>query len=676
MSMTHDRIIDQFSPAADSQKPLTTWYAQGHSDGLGDRLLMFDNTNAPSWEILRFRPVLARDYRFEAALRERVNELAAFHHAAFPEVRPISELEREDGLAVVSTYVAGARLAEALKKPRTVAFAFRLIGQLVPAVAALQQHGDTMAHGAIDLDRIVLTDKGQLVIREHMVGAALASLNLTAARLWDDLRIAVAPFTPALDRRNDVFQIGLITLSLMSGRRISPADYPQRLPEILRDVADRCRHQSHEDFEPLRVWLERALQVAADPFGSASDAADGLNALLDEPEKFDEYLMAAPASTSWPPPRRRQLSAAPTEIEDVASGSPMSLTRPEPEIRGTNGSFREADELSREDDALSDEADAASRDRAGLSREDSGLSRELDGGLSREAGERSLSEHDAQASDAFGTARTRSSSPAMRWAAAVVAVLSIGEAAYIGRLLYNRESTAVVVAAPAIAPVGLSAQPSSAAAATPTAPTGSVASSGDGAPTAAAADASAILANLTESLAKSAAAKPQDQRALKTASPAVRPSERPAASAPSPTIGSQRTGALRLVSSLEVHVLDGDRVLGSSSDGPIVAPAGQHQFEFVNSAIGFHEQRIVDVAPGKITQISVAVPNGTLSLNAVPWATVLVDGKVVGDTPLGNVSVPPGEHEVVFRHPQLGERRQTAAVRPGATTRVAVNLQR
>jgi hypothetical protein len=140
-------------------------------------------------------------------------------------------------------------------------------------------------------------------------------------------------------------------------------------------------------------------------------------------------------------------------------------------------------------------------------------------------------------------------------------------------------------------------------------------------------------------------------------------------------IASPKTGGFRLSSSFEVHVLDGDRLLGSSGDGPIVAPAGRHEFEFVNSAIGYRERRVVEVRPGQITSISVAVPNGILNINAVPWATVWIDGNSFGDTPLGNLAVAPGEHEIVFRHPQLGERREKAMVRPSSTTRVSVNLQ-
>src|SRR5262249_16445542 len=214
MTMAHD-LIDQFSPMDDGDKPLATWYAQGHSDGLGDRLLMFDNTSAPSWEILRFRPWIGCDKRFEAALRAQIERLMSFHHPAFPLVRPIKELGREDGLAVVSTFAPGPRLSDALKKPRSAAFAVRLIRQLVPALAALQQHAPGLAHGVLNAERIIVTAEGGLMIREHMVGAAVGSLELTGARLWSELGVVASPRrsdVPTLDCRSDIIELGLVAL--------------------------------------------------------------------------------------------------------------------------------------------------------------------------------------------------------------------------------------------------------------------------------------------------------------------------------------------------------------------------------------------------------------------------------------------------------------------------------
>ena len=52
-----------------------------------------------------------------------------------------------------------------------------------------------------------------------------------------------------------------------------------------------------------------------------------------------------------------------------------------------------------------------------------------------------------------------------------------------------------------------------------------------------------------------------------------------------------------------------------------------------------------------------------------------IDGRRIGDTPLANLSVPAGEHEVVFRHPELGEKRQVLRVNPGARLRLSVEMK-
>jgi hypothetical protein len=64
-----------------------------------------------------------------------------------------------------------------------------------------------------------------------------------------------------------------------------------------------------------------------------------------------------------------------------------------------------------------------------------------------------------------------------------------------------------------------------------------------------------------------------------------------------------------------------------------------------------------------------------VSINAVPWADVLVDGSAAGQTPLANVSLPIGPHEIVFRHPQLGERKRTVVVTVEGLAKVTQTFQ-
>src|SRR6478672_5640698 len=177
-STARDFLVEPPSPPATAPAPIASWYAQGVSDGLGDRLLMFDNTGAASLELLRFRPLLANAPGFERTLRETVQRLASFKHAAFTQARSLQRLEGDDGLALISTHVEGKRLSDMFRRTHHhdgmhPGFATWLIRQLTSALADFHAQGEGVAHGALTADRIVLTPDRSLVIIEHVLGAAL-----------------------------------------------------------------------------------------------------------------------------------------------------------------------------------------------------------------------------------------------------------------------------------------------------------------------------------------------------------------------------------------------------------------------------------------------------------------------------------------------------------------------
>jgi hypothetical protein len=64
-----------------------------------------------------------------------------------------------------------------------------------------------------------------------------------------------------------------------------------------------------------------------------------------------------------------------------------------------------------------------------------------------------------------------------------------------------------------------------------------------------------------------------------------------------------------------------------------------------------------------------------VSINAVPWAEVTIDGTRVGETPLGNLPQTLGPHEIVFRHPQFGERRVNTVVTMKEANRISVDMR-
>jgi hypothetical protein len=140
--------------------------------------------------------------------------------------------------------------------------------------------------------------------------------------------------------------------------------------------------------------------------------------------------------------------------------------------------------------------------------------------------------------------------------------------------------------------------------------------------------------------------------------------------------GAPVSGWITVTAPINVQIFEGGQLLGSSLIDRIMVSAGRHDVEVVNEALGFRVSRSVQVAPGKVSQIAVEVPNGMLALNAIPWAEVWIDGEKAGETPLGNISIPIGSHSVVFRHPELGEQHHTAVVTLNSPTRLSVDLRK
>jgi hypothetical protein len=375
-------------------------------------------------------------------------------------------------------------------------------------------------------------------------------------------------------------QVALVVLSLMAGRRISPDEYPERTRDLLEEIAGRVLWQEPELFRPLRRWLERALQIDAQPFRSATDANTALAQLQDQPVRTDDSGVLQLTTKRLP-----------------ANEGPLPLPVP-PGVFSTVPQKR---------------SDAAEPPRA-----------------------------------------RRWDLPVIAWAAVAVGVLAIGEAVFIARLLYPERADADTSAPSLVVP----AQPGDVD--TPVRISDPVRDQPRLTPP-------PRVSTPEPSALPAAGVGTSDPAALALANGKTALVETQAAAA--------KNGGFRISAPIELHVLDGERLLGSSTGGPIIVPAGRHEFEFVNSVIGYRSREVVTIRPGSVTTIAVKVPNGTLNVNAMPWAAVWIDGNSYGETPLGNLSVAPGEHEILFRHPQLGERRERALVKADTTTRVAITFK-
>jgi hypothetical protein len=135
------------------------------------------------------------------------------------------------------------------------------------------------------------------------------------------------------------------------------------------------------------------------------------------------------------------------------------------------------------------------------------------------------------------------------------------------------------------------------------------------------------------------------------------------------------SGWLSVKAPFTIEIHEDGQLLGTTETDRLMLAAGRHVLQFVNEPLGYRESRVVQVPAGKTAALEIALPNGTVNLNAAPWAEVWIDGKRVGDTPIGNLAVPIGPHEIVFRHPQLGEKRHAVSVTTAAPVRLSVDMK-
>ena len=134
-------------------------------------------------------------------------------------------------------------------------------------------------------------------------------------------------------------------------------------------------------------------------------------------------------------------------------------------------------------------------------------------------------------------------------------------------------------------------------------------------------------------------------------------------------------GWLSVQSDTRLELRENGKLIGTTETEQLMLPAGTHDIEFVNEAVGYRSSRQIDVAPGKTTTVPVELPFGAININAQPWAEVWIAGERIGETPIANLSRRVGSYEIVFRHPQLGERRENVVVTLRQPVRLGVDMR-
>lgn len=153
-----------------------------------------------------------------------------------------------------------------------------------------------------------------------------------------------------------------------------------------------------------------------------------------------------------------------------------------------------------------------------------------------------------------------------------------------------------------------------------------------------------------------------------------------AAPAPRPAAAAAATpralaGTLSVIAPVPMRVYEDGRLVGTTEAETIMLPVGTRDLEFVNESVGYRTRRSVEIRAGRTSELELEAPMGTIHINALPWAEVWIDDQRVGETPIGNLRTRIGNRQVVFRHPQLGERRATVLVTLTAPARISMDMR-
>ena len=126
----------------------------------------------------------------------------------------------------------------------------------------------------------------------------------------------------------------------------------------------------------------------------------------------------------------------------------------------------------------------------------------------------------------------------------------------------------------------------------------------------------------------------------------------------------------------DVQVFEDSTFVGSNRGDRIRVGAGRHTFDLVSDQLGYRSSHTVVVTPGRTSTLGVEAHTATLSVNAQPWAEVFIGERSYGETPLADIALPIGVHDVTLRHPSLGERVVPVTVRLGTPNRLSLDLRK
>ena len=687
-------------------------------DGLGERR---QTTGAGNQllDLVLVHEALGGVAGFEAALRQRAGELASFQHASFPRLKGVGKLSKSPAKIVVATdHVSGVRVSDllAIAERRLIPLeydgAVGLLQQLLTAIAALHESVPHASHGAIAPERLVFTSDMRLMVVEHSFGAAIERLGFSQERCWKELRAAypVVDGKVTIDRRADVIQIGVVALSLLLGRLLNDEEYPAGVTDMIEGLNAVSSNGLEMLPSEMKSWLRRVLQLDGSGFATAVEAkADFdktikindarartvLGTFLNECQTFGKGSTAAAATAAAP-------ETAPDKSKSKTSTGESAMSAFAP---STPPAKTAAAEAPKPPAPAAKSAPAAAKPS---------YSSPAPAALAREADRESELE---EKRPSFWQSEWRN-----RVAIAAAIVVAIATAGTFAVRSYARvppTGELVVNTNPDGVDVFIDGKKHGATPLTLQLPTGdhkleltlgdqtraipvkitagghvaqfvelpkvaaavgqlSVRTDPPGATVTVDGQRRGVSPLIVDDLAPGEHAVGL-QNALSSVTERVNVQAGATASLVVPLSAPQGvpvSGWVSVNSPIEMQLFEDGRLVGSSRSDRIMMSVGDHSLQLVNDTLGYRQSRTVQVSPGRVTPMRIDIPKGSVALNAAPWAEVWVDGDRLGETPIGNVSLPIGDHNVLFRHPDLGEQRHTVTVTLNGPARLSVDMRK
>ena len=652
---------------------------------------------------------------FEAALRQRAGELASFEHASFPRLRGVGRLSKPPSRIVVATdHVSGVRLSDllAIAERRLIPLEYEgavgLLQQLLTAAAALHDGVPHVSHGAFAPERLMFTPDARLMVVDHAFGAAIEKLGFDQERCWRELRVALPMVDGhrAIDRRADVAQIGLVALSLLLGRLLNDEEYPGGIAEMIEGLNAVSPNGLEMLPSETKAWLRRAMQLDGDRnFSTASDA----KAAFDKAVKVDEArartILTAFLSECQTFGRGAAAAAA-TPDATAAKAAPTPAASPKATPDSPLDAFAPASPAP----IAASKSDSKAPAPAPMSPTFASMSAPA---------QHEEEEHSLQVRRQIPLWNSPWRNRVAVAAAVLIAVVTAGVFAVHSYATAPATGVLVVNTDPDGVDVYINGKKRGSTPITMELPTGNhklelalgdqtraipvtITQGGHIAQFVELPKAGAEVGQLSIKTDPAGATVTIDgqrrgvsplvidgltpgvhtvglQNAISSVTEQVNIQAGATASLVVPLSapeGVPVSGWVSLTTPIEMQLFEDGRLVGSSRSDRIMMSVGEHNLMIVNEQLGYRMARTVQVTPGRVTPMRIDLPKGSMALNAAPWAEVWVDGARLGETPIGNVSLPIGNHDVLFRHPELGEQRHTVTVTLNGPARLSVDMRK